>query len=391
MLTDRGWALAGAGAALFVLWVMLGEIELAAGGGLLLGAVLAALLLVASRPRVSVTRRLNPNLVNEGERITVDTTIENQHRRTLRNGVLVDEVETLGRAEFDIGTLRGGESAQAAYQIVCRPRGVYRVGPVRVRVSDPLGLAKVEAVGDRVDRLIVYPEAEDLAGFPATRGRDPSDNAVRPEFAHRGGEDFFTLREYRHGDDLRLVHWPSSAKRDELMLRQLETPWQSRALVLLDLRAGAYENPACFEKAVRGAASVVRHFHRHGLDAELWAGSRATISLDTLVEPMETLARIRPDPRLDLAAAAGRIRLVGRGGALILISGVADHELLEVQRRLGREHRTTVVMLAAATNATGEAALHRAGAATMTVAPDESWADAWGQTLDRQWRGVSAR
>ena len=67
--------------------------------------------------------------------------------------------------------------------------------------------------------------------------------ASRPEFSRRGGEDFYTLRSYQEGDDLRRVHWASSAKLDELMIRQMETPWQSRALVFFDVRRRATRTP----------------------------------------------------------------------------------------------------------------------------------------------------
>ncbi len=66
---------------------------------------------------------------------------------------------------------------------------------------------------------------------------------ARTRFSQTGGEDFFTLRDYEDGDDLRKVHWPSSAKRDRLMIRQLEMPWQSRALIVLDTEVANYPTP----------------------------------------------------------------------------------------------------------------------------------------------------
>lgn len=391
MLTERGWAILGAGIGLAGLWVLLGEIELLAAGALLLAAVgLGAVVTRTGRPQVSLFRRLTPTMVHDGDRATVDVVIRNLRGRALRNAALVDDVESLGRAEFEIGSLPGLETAQAAYQIVCRPRGVYQVGPARMRALDPLGLAAVEAASDTIDRLIVYPKVEDLSGFPSTRGRDPSSQASRPEFTHRGGEDFYTLREYRTGDDLRFVHWPSSAKRDELVIRQLETPWQSRALVALDTRPIVYQNQACFEKAVQGAASVVRHLSRHGFDADLWAGRVDGVSVSDYTAAMETLAEVDLDPGLDLRAATSRMRRAGQGGALILVSGVPDHDLLEVHRLLGREYRTTIVMSATETSSTNEAAFHRAGALTVSVAPAGSWAQAWAKTVDRTWIGASA-
>ena len=131
--------------------------------------------------------------------------------------------------------------------------------------------------------------------------------ASRPEHARRGGEDFYTLREYQQWDDLRRVHWPSSARTDQLMIRQLETPWQSRALVLLDVRAPSYESQEAFERAVSGAATVVTHLVGSGFDADLWAGEAESIDAARYSSAMERLALVQPDAAIDIEAVAGRI------------------------------------------------------------------------------------
>jgi uncharacterized protein (DUF58 family) len=391
VLTDRGWTAVGVGAALLVLWVALGEIELLAAGVLILAAVAVAIVMVWwSVPRVGISRRLYPTLVHEGDRATVEAIVTNRSRRALTNATLSDAVGDLGTAVFQIGSLAPGETGDAQYQIVCRPRGVYPVGPVTVTVTDAVRLASSGHVGDTVDRLIVYPKVEDLRGFPLTRGRDPSFQASRPEFAHRGGEDFYTLREYVHGDDLRRVHWPTSAKKDELMIRQLETPWQSRALVMLDIRQMSYESVDCFEKAVSGAASVVRHLAHSGFDAELWAGGVTTTSVSQYAAVMEQLAVVNWEQRFDIRAVAARLRMTGTGGALILVSGVPDHDLLEVHRLLSRDYRSTLLMTASEARASSELSFQRAGAVTIGVRPNDSWSAAWRKTMDKTWLGASA-
>jgi uncharacterized protein (DUF58 family) len=391
MLTDRGWAAFGVGAALAVLWVLLGEIELLAGGVVVLTALAAAVAVTRFfSPQVSVIRRLSPSLVHEGDRAAVDAVITNRGRRILTNVAFVDEVGALGRAVFEAGTIRPGETGDAEYQILCRPRGVYPVGPVTATVTDPLRLAKVTSQIPAIDRLIVYPEVEDLVGFPMTRGRDPAMQASRPEFSQRGGEDFYTLREYVVGDDLRRVHWPSSAKKDELMIRQLETPWQSRALVILDIRQSSYETAECFEKSVRGAASIIRHLAREGFDADLWAGGIGATPISQYSAVMEQLAVVEREGRVDIRAVASRLKAVGRGGALVLVTGIPDSDLLEVQRLMSREYRTTVVMSASETSSSGEIAFQRAGAVTINVTPSESWAEAWAKVVGKTWSSASS-
>ncbi len=391
MLTDRGWAAFGVGAALAVLWVMLGEIELLAGGVVVLTALAAAVGITRfSSPQVNVIRRLSPSLVHEGDRAAVDAVITNRGRRTLTNVAFSDEVGALGRAVFEAGAIRPGETGDAEYQILCRPRGVYPVGPVTATVTDPLRLSKATSQIPAIDRPIVYPEVEGLVGFPMTRGRDPAMQASRPEFSQRGGEDFYTLREYVVGDDLRRVHWPSSAKKDELMIRQLETPWQSRALVILDIRQSAYESEECFEKSVRGAASIIRHLAREGFDADLWAGGVGATPISLYSAVMEQLAVVERESRVDIRAVASRLKAVGRGGALVLVTGIPDSDLLEVQRLMSREYRTTVVMSASETSSSGEIAFQRAGAVTINVTPSESWAAAWAKVVGKTWSNASS-
>ena len=81
------------------------------------------------------------------------------------------------------------------------------------------------------------------------------------------GEDDAATRDYRRGDDLRRIHWRSTARRGELMVRREEQPWQSRAVLLLDTRAGIHHGDgptASLEWAISAAASIGVHLSRSG-------------------------------------------------------------------------------------------------------------------------------
>lgn len=214
--------------------------------------------------------------------------------------------------------------------------------------------------------------------------------ASRPEHAQRGGEDFYTLREYQRGDDLRRVHWPSSAKTDQLMIRQLETPWQSRALVLLDVRPSVYESDEAFETAVSGAASVVTHLLRSGFEADLWSGDPNAIDATRYAAAMESLALVQPNASVDLEAVALRMRQKGGGGALVIVTGTADRSLVAVQQLLARDYPTTMLLGAASTTAQAIAGFHRLGVTTVTVPPGASWAEHWVLSIGEAWDAVSA-
>jgi uncharacterized protein (DUF58 family) len=391
MLTERGWAASGGGLAFLILWVVLGEIELAAAAALLAVGLLLGLGLTRwSRARVEVARHLRPALVHEGDRALVEITIANDERRRVHQLTVTDSVGGMGTAEFSLARLRPGERAVATYQIICRPRGVYAVGPALARVSDPLGFAAVARTVGPTDRLIVYPRIEELSGFPRVRGRDPAMQASRPEHSRRGGEDFYTLRDYQIGDDLRRVHWPSSAKRDELMIRQMETPWQARALVLLDVRGEVYEQPAAFELAVRGAASVISHLAGSGFDADLWVGGQGTIDSHHYAAAMEALAGVNTLSGIDMRGVAIRLRRTGRGGALFLVTGLPDPDLLGLHQLLSRDYRTSVLLSAAETTSTTTAAFVHAGSIVIRVPPDASWGPAWIHAMGKTWAPASA-
>jgi uncharacterized protein (DUF58 family) len=390
MPTLRGWALLGAGLALIVLWWVFGDPELLLAGIFFAGAQMVALVLVRlNRPNLVTGRRLGSTKVHNGDTTTVTLLLRNSGRRSIRNLTISDEVEGLGLATFELAKLTKDEAATATYRVTCRPRGVYVVGPALATATDPLGLAELSAPDGPTDRLVVYPSVEELSGFPIVRGRDPAMNASRPEHNQRGGEDFYTLREYQRGDDLRRVHWPYSAKTELLMIRQLETPWQSRALVLLDVRPQVYESADAFERAVSGAASVVTHLVSSGFDADLWAGDANTIDASNYGATMERLALVEPNPLIEMGAVAGRIRQKSGGGALILVTGVADRDLLGVQQMLASEYHSTLLMCVSSTTPQTLVGFHRMGVGTITVDPNEEWASAWITAMRTSWNVAS--
>jgi uncharacterized protein (DUF58 family) len=386
MLTIRGWALLGAGLAIILLWYTLGDPELLLAGVFMSAVSLVALLYVRyHRPQISVSRRLGSTTVHNGDTTSVTLLVANRGERPVRNVSLADEVQGLGLAAFEIAGLMPGQSASATYRVTCRPRGVYEVGPASATTTDPLGLAELPAQPGPVDRIVVYPTVEELTGFPLTRGQDPALNASRPEHSQRGGEDFYTLREYQRGDDLRRIHWPSSAKTEELMIRQLETPWQSRALVLLDVRQSVYESEEAFETAVSGAASVVSHLVRSGFDADLWAGDASIIDATRYATAMERLALVESDPLIDITAVASRIRQTGGGGALVLVTGQADRDLLGVQQILANQYRSTILMGVATTTPQTLIGFQRIGVTTVTIEPAENWRNEWSMAMRAAW------
>lgn len=391
MLTERGWAATGAGVALAGLWVLLGERELGVAAVLLIAAVTAAAVTVLrGRPRLELARRMNVAGVHEGDHASVTLRLTNRGK-PLRHVTVRDEVTGLGTAEFATAALAPRQSLSATYRVMCRPRGVYPIGPAVVRVADPLGLFSTTHTTGSIDTLVVYPAVENLTGLPGVPGRNLAVNARRPEHSQRGGEDFYTLRDYQQGDDLRRVHWPSSARRDRLMIRQLETPWQARALVILDVRASAYPDEPAFEAAVSGAASVLRHLVHDGFAVDVWAGATPATTEHTgplYALAMEQLALATTRPEADLTATGTGLHN-SDGGMLVMVTGTVDADLLGLARLLANGYPTRVLMASAVTESDTVAGFQREDVTVVAPAAGESWAPAWARTMKGTWHTAS--
>lgn len=393
MPTTKGWAALGIGLALPILWLAFGErVMLAVATFLVLAVVIGVISVRLAQPSVGVSRSITPVQVHDGDRaIVVVGLVPGQ---TIHSATVIDEVHGLGTARFVTGRIHAGEHVEARYEILCHPRGVYRIGPATVIVEDPFGLAQSVGSAKSVDRLVVFPAVEELAGLPAGRGLDPSADATRASFTQAGGEDFFTLREYQIGDDLRRVHWPTSAKRDELMIRQLEAHWQSRALVLLDTRSSSYPHDTDFEHAVSGAASVVRHLFRNGYRPTLWVTGGSAVGADApegYRRAMEELAVVQRHPAIDLARVVSQWRRgEGSGGVLVMVAGALDDAAIQAFRMLEREYDRRVVLSAGRGDPGALAGLARGGAITVSSTPGGTWAQEWADAMERTWSTASA-
>jgi uncharacterized protein (DUF58 family) len=383
----------GAAVALAVLWAGFGE-DLLLALAVFLGIAVAggAVYVRFAGPRLTLTRLVNPEQLHDGERAVVDLALRS--RRKVFRVSIEDRVHGLGSAKFVADRVADGDTMAGRYEVLCRPRGVYRVGPANVTIGDPLGFTESTNVFGSVDRIVVYPRVETLTGVPTGRGQDPTVATSRASFWHSGGEDFFTLREYHQGDDLRKVHWPSSAKRDELMIKQLEMPWQSRAFIVLDPRIEPHRSAESFEQAVRGAASTLKHLFASGYTPTIWTGTgNGTVvgNGDAYRIAMEELATIRPSRDLNLGKLVARLRRSGMaGGVLVMVTGRADHTDLAAMQLLSQDFYRTVVLSVAESENEAILGFARAGALVVRTTPTGLWAESWRNAMEHGWSIASA-
>jgi uncharacterized protein (DUF58 family) len=273
-LTARGRGFVSAGLSALAASVALGLDDLARIGVLLLALPLVSTTLLTRRPpRLGLSRTVSPRTLTVGQPAQVDLRLSNEEGRP--GGVLLLEERVpyaLGsRQRFVIDRARGQWERTVRYTVRSEVRGRHVLGPMSVRSADPFGLVERRRSFVSTTPIVVTPRVEALPVIPlAGSWTGSGDNRPRA-FAGGSAEDV-TIREYRRGDDLRRVHWRSTARTGELMVRREEQPWQSRATVFVDNRRSSHagSGPASsFERAVSVAASVVVHLTARGFRVRL--------------------------------------------------------------------------------------------------------------------------
>lgn len=324
-LTTLGRCLIAAGLASSVCGVALDERDLLRIGVLVIVLpLLAALFTSRIRLVVRVERRL------AATRMTARTTTEavlsvHSRGRLPRTGLLLTDAlpDVLGISPrfFAHPPRRSEPPVELSYPLTPLVRGVHMVGPLTMRVSDPLGLADYER--ELVGRvpLTVVPRVTPLSGLPDGFGRGEGESGSTG--LRRGpGEHDALVRPYEPGDPLRKVHWKSTARRDELMVRLEERPWHGGVTVLLDHRCHAHRGrgaEASLEWAIELVASVCRHLITHGRRVTLVTENGVTLSNGRDVEALlDALALLRTSNQ------PGLICPPASGGELFAVLGAVD-------------------------------------------------------------------
>jgi uncharacterized protein (DUF58 family) len=345
-LTTRGRSFLAAAAAAGLSAVVLGERDL-----LRVALLLAALPLLAAayvgqtRYRLSCTRTVDPGRVPVGAPARVLLRLANLSRLPTGTLLLEDRLPyALGsRPRLVLERLGGQRASTVAYTVRAEVRGKYEVGPLMIRLTDPFGLCELSRSFTTVAHMTVVPQVVALpnvrlAGEYAGSG----DSRARSVAVH--GEDDIATREYRHGDDLRRVHWRSTARTGELMVRREEQPWESRATIVLDTRRAGHrgEGPtSSFEWAVSATASVAVHLRRNGYKLRMVTGAGTDVDAgerdpDGLL--LDALAEVDLSPNTDVPTLVERIRRRGDGGLVIAVLGslsLAEAEKLASLRSSG--------------------------------------------------------
>jgi uncharacterized protein (DUF58 family) len=223
-LTVRGRAFIAAGVTAIVCAILLGQPELTRVGVLVLSLpLITAAVIGRSRYRLALVRTVNPQLVSAGQAARVTLSLTNEGRTPSGVLLLEDHVPyVLGtRPRFVLDGIGHGWRRHVTYQVRSDVRGRFEIGPMTVRVSDPFGFIELGRAFHTTVPLTVTPRTVALPHIPLG-GAWTGSGDNRPRAFATGSAEDVTVREYRRGDDLRRVHWRSSARVGELMVRREE-------------------------------------------------------------------------------------------------------------------------------------------------------------------------
>jgi uncharacterized protein (DUF58 family) len=304
-LTTRGRAFLAAGLTLLVGGMLLGFTDITR-----VGVLLSALPLLAgfrarrSSNQVVVTRTVHPARLGVDQSAKVELIVRNTSGRKTQLQLAEEKVPYLlgDRPRFVLPPLDAGDIRRVDYQIRAHVRGRYRLGPLTMRQRDPYGLATMTTALPSSSDILVLPRVEPLGHGRPRAGGVGTEGSI-PHMLALQGEDDVAVRSYRNGDDLRRIHWPSTAHRSELMVRQEDHPARRRAIVVLDSREAAHKGSGTmgsFEWAVTAAASFAAHLCEHQYTLHLASNEtieqgQATQAID-IDDALACLATARPGP-----------------------------------------------------------------------------------------------
>lgn len=384
--TPRAAALVAAGVAGWFAGLTAGSVSVRAFAALCVALPLVCAATLArrtSRQRLDVTRSADTARVEVGVPVDLELRFANRTGRTSPLLIVEDDIPQAlgGRRTALLPPISPGTRRDVRTTIVPSARGRHRLGPVRLTATDPFGLIRATVLIDRTDDLVVIPRLEPLGGPARSPGASVGGRSGTRRVS-RGVEDFSSMREYRQGDDLRRIHWPSVARRGELMIRQDDNPSRTRTAMFIDARerAAGRHGDDRFERMISIAASIGVREIREGSGLRLATTILPPRPVDegTL---LDTLAGVSCDGG-DLPTALARLRSAAAGDVgLLAVMAAPDATDAQALMRAGMGYgRRVVVMIAGGPTDDASPAgvvLARAGWHVVTVQEGRTLREAW--------------
>ena len=276
----------------------------------LLGAAVSGLLFPGRMVRGIEVERRAPSEAFQGEEIRVDLVVANRSRAVrLALDLRDDHLEPV---RAFVGRLSPGERVVVETTRIAMRRGVHEVSDVVVASAAPFGVAERRRRLEVPSATIVYPRLVALEGLSFLESAPTPERALHADPRRGGGPDYLGIREYRTGDSMRHINWPSTARHGELMVREFEREQTRRLAVVLDaIDDGPVEGaPTPLDVACSIAASVAFAAHGAGQGVRLVSsavGEAVSLSRADPAAMLRWLAELRPGGGLSLAALAAEL------------------------------------------------------------------------------------
>lgn len=270
MPTSTGWRLLALGLASVVAGRASGILEFYVIGATAIGAVVVALVVRLVHPsRLSLARRVSSAMVAVSEPVDVTLQVRNRSKLPSPTALLNERVSGAADARFSLAPVPGASTVAGSYRLQPARRGVLEIGPTIVGDIDGLGLARRRQSFGRRTRVVVHPPIE-----PLVSPRLPVGGALSlPSDFHRRSiglesDEFDVLRPYVEGDDLRHIHWRSTARLDEFTVRRFQPSRPGRMTVIIDTRPPG-DLVSTQDRTTSVAASIVCAVLRSGDEAQI--------------------------------------------------------------------------------------------------------------------------
>lgn len=338
VVSPLGWIVLGAGAAALIAGAVLGWLEFVALGAVLLAAPVVSIAFLLGRAAYRIDIELEPRRVVAGDRALGRLVIANARARRSSPSRLELPVGA-GSAEFVVPALAPGEEHDELFAVPTERRAVIVAGPAVSVRGDQLGLLRRAVAWGEPVELFVHPRTARLAPSAAGLVRDLEGEVTKTITNH--DISFHALRAYEPGDDRRYVHWRTSARTGQLMVRQFEETRRSQLVILFDSDREKFASDDEFELAVSIVASVGVQVIRDGTRVAVVSEQRAlrTATATTLLddscrlEPVTTqFASAREFARAATMRLPAPSLVVLVGG-----SGLAVTDARAVQTLFGRD------------------------------------------------------
>lgn len=364
--TRSGWGAIVAGVGLYAIGVALGLAELVVAGAALLLLLAAAFAWVLRPPSLSVTRQIEPSRVRRGSPALGLVSVANVGRRRSPRLRLEDRAgdRTVG---LELPALRPGQHRSSTYRLPTGRRGVFEVGPLVLSQTDPFGLlARRRSFGD-VARVWVHPRSHPV---PASKsGSTVEMDGPMDDTAPEGTIAFQGLRPYVVGDDLRMVHWRTTARTGTLMVKKHVDTNRPQVVVMVDDRARSYATSEAFEEAVDVGASLLEQALRGGAPVRLdtVSGSITDYVPRGITDALDVLAELSLGESGDLDRAVLRLEVESGGSAAVLVTGDRlDDDPGALDRLASRYRRVSALVVGAESSG---ASAHQVGRLQVCQAP----------------------